>query len=47
MPPGSGPPATLSYQLSEEGEGYELKANRLPDLQSEFSLEATWKRSRE
>ena len=45
MPPGSGSPALLSYQLNEEG--YELKANRLPELPPEFSVEVVWKRSRE
>jgi hypothetical protein len=45
MPPGSGPPALLSYELNEEG--YELKANRLPELPPEFSVEVVWKRSRE
>ncbi len=45
MPPGSGPPALLSYELTEEG--YELKANRLPELPPELSVEVVWKRSRE
>ena len=43
MPLGSGSPALLSYQLNEDG--YELKANRWPDLPPESSVEVTWKRS--
>ncbi len=43
MPPGSGSPALLSYQLNEEG--YELKASRRPDLPADSSVEVTWKRS--
>ena len=43
MPPGSGSPALLSYQLNEEG--YELKASRRPDLPADSSTEVTWKRS--
>ena len=44
MPLGSGPPALLSYQLNEDG--YELKANRWPDLPARSHMEVTWKRSR-
>ncbi len=34
MPPGSGPPAILTYRLNEEG--YELKATRMPDYKPDF-----------
>lgn len=44
MPLGSGPPALLSYQLNEDG--YELKANRWPDLPARSHMEVTWKRFR-
>ncbi len=52
MPPGSGPPAILTYRLNEEG--YELKATRMPDYQPDipypncvdrYSPEAVRKRS--
>lgn len=52
MPPGSGPPAILTYRLNEEG--YELRATRMPDYKPDFpfpgfkdsySPEAVWKRS--
>lgn len=53
MPPGSGSPALLSYQLNEEG--YELTLNRLPGVTDippgfppeESGVEVVWKRSRE
>lgn len=34
MPPGSGPPAILTYRLNEEG--YELRATRMPDYKPDF-----------
>jgi len=45
MPPGSGPPALLSYELNEKG--YELRANRLPEQSDNSLTEAVWKRVRE
>jgi len=36
IPPGSGPPAILTYRLNEKG--YELRANRMPDYKPDFPL---------